>query len=93
MSVQGGVVIIGILSVSLRSDFVILRRNGHWCVAAGGSYFGQYETPERALPLAIRVARSAAHPARVVVKGESGVNRVVWELDDQTSSLARIASR
>jgi hypothetical protein len=75
-------------------DFRILRRNGHWSIFSSGSYFGQYESVERALPLAIRVARDAARAGvdtRVVLMAEDGRERVLWQVD-QVSSLADITS-
>lgn len=76
-----------------RDDFLILRRKDHWSIFSGGSYFGQYASAERAMPLAIRVARDAARAgfgARVVLLGEDGSARVVWPAD-QVSSLADIS--
>lgn len=73
-------------------DFHIVRRHGHWSIFSGGSYFGQYASVERALPLAIRVARDAARAGvgtRVVLMGEDGSERVMWS-GDQVSSLAGI---
>lgn len=75
-----------------RDDFCILRRNGHWSIFAGGSYFGQYASAERALPLAIRVARDAARAGlgtRVLLIGEDGGACVLWQTD-QVNSLADI---
>jgi hypothetical protein len=75
-----------------RDDFFILRRKDHWSIFSGGSYFGQYASAERAMPLAVRVARDAARAgvgARVVLMDEDGSVRVLWPAD-QVSSLAGI---
>ncbi len=74
-------------------DFCILQRNGHWSIFSGGSYFGRYVSVERALPLAIRVARDAARAGigcRVVLMAEDGSGKVLWS-GDQVSSLADIS--
>lgn len=75
-------------------DFHILRRNGHWCIQAGNSFFGQYASVERALPLAVRVARDAARAGvgtRVILLAEDGNRHVLWS-GDQVSSLADITN-
>lgn len=75
-------------------DFYILRRHGHWSIRAGGSYFGQYASADRALPLAVRVARDAARAGagtRVILLAEDGGQHVLWN-GDQVSSLAAITS-
>jgi hypothetical protein len=80
------------LRLGRRDDFCILRRKGHWSIFSGGSYFGQYVSAERAMPLAIRVAQDAARAglaARVLLIDEDGGACVLWQTD-QVNSLADI---
>jgi hypothetical protein len=64
----------------LSEIFIVAFHNGHWQIGFAGQWHGPYPNREAAVRMAVRFAMQMGElPTQVVVRGQDGSDKVVWQ--------------